>query len=174
MKRGSNLLGDSEVTRFLRESYRPGENFGSAFARLFSRLFADWGVILLDASDPEFHQIAAPIYQAAIERAAELDNALLARGKELEAAGYHQQVKVTPSSTLLFMLRDGARIPVQRRSNGGAEPDLSGGGREDSPRRDAAPDQIGTTTVQRQRFCCGPWCRIIRRPLCPTSAGPRK
>jgi bacillithiol synthase len=114
----AGLLGDSEVTNFLRKAYRPGENFGSAFARLFSRLFAEWGVILLDASDPDFHRIAAPIYGAAIERAAELDDALLARGRELEAAGYHQQVKVTPSSTLLFTLRDGARIPIQRRANG--------------------------------------------------------
>ena len=112
----AGLLGDSEITKFLREAYRPGENFGSAFARLFSRLFADWGVVLLDASDPELHRIAAPIYSAAIERAAELDDALLARGRELEAAGYHQQVKVTASSTLLFTLRDGARVPVHRRS----------------------------------------------------------
>lgn len=114
------LLGESEATKFLREAYRPGQNFGSAFALLFSRLFADWGVILLDSSDPEFHRIAAPIYSAAIERAAELDDALLARGRELEAAGYHQQVKVTPSSTLLFTLRDGARVPVHRRANGNA------------------------------------------------------
>ena len=114
----SGLLGDSEVTKFLREAYRPGENFGSAFARLFSRMFAERGVILLDASDPEFHRMAAPIYSAAIERAAELDDALLTRGRELEAAGYHQQVKVTPSSTLLFTLRDGARVPIHRRPNG--------------------------------------------------------
>ena len=115
------LLGDSDVTTFLRDSYRPGENFGSAFARLFSRLFAQWGVILLDASDPELHRIAAPIYSAAIERAAELDDALLARGRELEAAGYHQQVKVTSSSTLLFTLRQGSRVPVHRRAGSGAE-----------------------------------------------------
>lgn len=111
------VLGNSEATKFLRESYRPGENFGSAFARLFLRLFAEWGVILLDASDPEFHRIAAPIYSAAIERAAELDEGLLARGRELEAAGYHQQVKVTPSSTLLFTLRDGTRVPIHRQSS---------------------------------------------------------
>ena len=104
------------MTALLRETYRPGENFGSAFARLFSRLFAEWGVILLDGADPELHRIAAPIYKAAIERAAELDDALLSRGRELEAAGYHQQVKVTPSSTLLFTLHDGARLPMQRRA----------------------------------------------------------
>jgi bacillithiol biosynthesis cysteine-adding enzyme BshC len=111
-------LGDSEVTSFLKESYRSGENFGSAYARLFSRLFADWGVVLLDAADPELQQIAQPIYAQAVQRAAELDDSLLARGKELEAAGYHQQVKVTPSSTLLFMLRNGSRTPVHRRAGG--------------------------------------------------------
>ncbi len=116
----ATALGDSEVTKYLRKAYRPGENFGSAFARLFSRMFADSGVILLDAADPELQRIAAPIYTAAVERATELDEALLARGKELEAAGYHQQVKVTPSSTLLFTVRDGSRIAVQRRAKTGS------------------------------------------------------
>jgi len=113
----SGSLGEAELGA-LRDSYRPGENFGSAFARLFARWFADWGVILLDASDAEFHRISQPIYQAAIERAGELDNALLVRGKELETAGYHQQVKVTPSSALLFTLQDGGRVPIHRRVNG--------------------------------------------------------
>jgi bacillithiol synthase len=114
----TGLLGPGEISDFLREEYRLGETFGNAFARLLARLFADWGVILLDAADPEFHRIAEPVYRAAIERAADLDQALLSRGKELEAAGYHQQVKVTPSSTLLFIVRNGARVPVHRRVNG--------------------------------------------------------
>jgi bacillithiol synthase len=112
------LLGESEVTDFLGQAYRPGETFGTAFARLFAKLFAEWGVILLDASDAELHRLAKPLYQGAIERAAELDDALLTRGRELEGAGYHQQVKVTPSSTLLFALHNGGRVSVHRRANG--------------------------------------------------------
>src|SRR6266478_2216093 len=112
------LLGTTQATDFLRESYRPGETLGSAFARLFSRLFDEFGVILIDPSDPEIHAAAEPVYRAAIERAAELDEALLARGKALDDMGYHQQAKVTPSSTLLFTLRDGARVPIHRRTNG--------------------------------------------------------
>jgi len=113
----ADLLGSSEIAGTLRECYRPGENYGSAFARLFARLFADWGVILLDASDPEIHHISQPVYRAAVERSAELDEALLKRGRALEAAGYHQQVKVTPSSALLFALQNGARISVHRRES---------------------------------------------------------
>ena len=114
----TGLIVPGEVSDFLREAYRSGETFGNAFARLLARLFADWGVILMDAADPEFHRIAEPVYRAAIERAADLDEALLSRGKALESAGYHQQVKVTPSSTLLFTVQNGARIPVHRRVSG--------------------------------------------------------
>ncbi|MGB8013984.1 MAG: bacillithiol biosynthesis cysteine-adding enzyme BshC [Terriglobales bacterium] len=119
VERAAALLGDSEVATWLREAYRPGETLGSAFALLFARLFADWGVILLDPADKEFHDVAKPLFRAAIERASELDEALLARGKAIEAAGYHQQVKVTSATTLLFDVKDGARTVVRRKNNGG-------------------------------------------------------
>ncbi len=109
------LLGDCEAVQFLREAYRPGESMGTAFARFYSRIFADSGVILLDASDAELGALAAPIYCDAVERAGELAAAVLARGEALEAAGYHQQVKVTESSVLLFTLQQGARTPIHRR-----------------------------------------------------------
>lgn len=120
IEEAAGLLGDSEASQFLRESYRPGETLGSAFARFYARLFSQWGVILLDASDAELHRIAAPIYRAAVERASEIDDALLLRGRALESSDYHQQVKVTASSVLLFTLQNGARSPIQRRTNGSA------------------------------------------------------
>ena len=118
MREASELLGDSEVTAFLRDSYKPGKTLGTAFAELYAKLFAQWGVVLLDPCQPDLQSIAQPIYRAAIERAEELDSDLLARGKDLEAAGYHQQVKVTAASTLLFTMKDGARVAIHRRTNG--------------------------------------------------------
>ncbi len=118
VERAAGLLGDSEVTTWLRQAYSPGESLGSAFALLFARLFAEWGVILLDPADKDFHDVAKPLFRAAIERAPELDEALLARGKALEAAGYHQQVRVTSATTLLFEVKNGARTVVRRRNNG--------------------------------------------------------
>jgi bacillithiol biosynthesis cysteine-adding enzyme BshC len=117
VEQAASLLGDTEASQILRDSYRPGETMGTAFARFYTRVFADWGVILLDASDPELHRVAEPLYRAAIERAGELDAALLARGQALEAAGYHQQVKVTSSSVLLFAIQQGARTSIHRREN---------------------------------------------------------
>ena len=115
VEEAASLLGDSEISQFLRESYRPGETLGTAFARLYARLFNQWGVILLDASDAEMHRVAAPIYRAVVERSEDLDAALLARGQAIEKAGYYQQVKVTPSSVLLFATHEGARTAIRRR-----------------------------------------------------------
>ena len=124
VEEAASLLGDCEASQFLRESYRPGQTLGTAFARFCARLFSPWGVILLDASDAELHRVAEPIYRAAVERAAELDAALLARGKALENAGYHQQVKVTASSVLLFAMREGARTAIHRREGSNKTPEF--------------------------------------------------
>jgi bacillithiol synthase len=113
-----SLLGETEATQFIRDCYRVGESLGTAFARLYAKIFAEWGVIVLDPSDPELSRIAQPIYRAAVERSGELATALLERGKDLEQAGYHQQVKVTESSVLLFTTRNGARTPISSRTVG--------------------------------------------------------
>lgn len=117
--RAQELLGDPEIAHLLGETYQPGETFGTAFARLFVRLFADFGVILLDGSDPELDQIAAPLYKAAIEHASKLTRELLKRDAQLQAAGYHPQVHITDSSTLLFAMRDGARVTIHAGAGGG-------------------------------------------------------
>ena len=117
IEKAAETLVDEETRALVRECYRAGETFAGAFARLFSRLFAEYGLILLDPSDPGFHVLAKPILRAAVEQAAELNAALLERGKELESAVYHTQVKVTATSTVLFALQEGARTPVHR-SNG--------------------------------------------------------
>ena len=149
------LLGESDITTLLKDCYREGETLGEAFARLLTQLLAQWGVILLDASDPALHEIARPIYRAAIERAAELDAALLERGKALEDAGYHQQVKVTNSSTLLFALSDGARVAVHRQGeSAGAGPEFVIGEKKISPaellrRIDSAPHLFSPNVLLR-------------------------
>ena len=45
---------------------------GTAFARFYASFSRHWGVILLDASDPELHRVAAPIYRQAVEQSSEI------------------------------------------------------------------------------------------------------
>jgi len=110
----AELLGESLAADYLRESYAEGETFSNAYAKLYTRIFGEHGLILLDPADPELHRIAAPLFADAIQRTAEIDDALLARNRELQAEKYHEQVKVTAESTPLFALVDGARVPIHR------------------------------------------------------------
>ena len=110
----AKLLGESLAADYLRESYVEGETFSNAFAKLYTRIFAEHGLILLDPADPELHRIATPLFVDALRRSAELDQAVLERNRELRDADYHEQVKVTGESTPLFALVDGARVPVHR------------------------------------------------------------
>lgn len=106
-RQGSELLGQMLV-----ESYRAEESYASAFAKLFARLFAEQGLILLDPLDAGLHKVAAPIYQHALDQRDALNEKLLERGKELEKAGFAAQVKVTSKSALMFYLGDGMRQVV--------------------------------------------------------------
>ncbi len=110
----AELLGESLAADYLRQSYAEGETFSNAYAKLFTRIFGDHGLIFLDPADSELHRIAAPLFADAVSRAAELGDAILARNRELQAGGYHEQVKVTGESTPLFALVDGARVPIHR------------------------------------------------------------
>jgi len=110
----ADLLGASLAADYLRDSYSEGETFSNAYAKLYARMFGEHGLILLDPADAELHAIAVPLFTDAIGRAAELDDAMLARNRELQAGNYHEQVKVTGESTPLFTLVDGARAAVHR------------------------------------------------------------
>jgi bacillithiol synthase len=105
-----------EMRTALAGSYAPSETYGSAFGKLLARLFAGKGLILLDPISQELHRLAEPLYRAALERHSELNQALLARGRDLERAGYHIQVKVVEESTALFLNLDGKRLPVRARN----------------------------------------------------------
>jgi bacillithiol synthase len=104
---GSELLG-----RFVKESYSPTETYGSAFGKLFARLFAEHGLILLDPLDARLHRVAAPLYRHSMEERDKLNEKLLQRARELDSAGYEAQVRVTARSTLLFRMCGAVRQAV--------------------------------------------------------------
>ena len=106
-RQGSVLLA-----QFLKESYNPRETYGSAFGKLFAKIFAQQGLVLLEPLDPQLHRIASPLYRQAIEDRDALNEKLLQRGKQLDAAGFSAQVKVTAKSSLLFYMGEGPRNTV--------------------------------------------------------------
>ncbi|MGH9795836.1 MAG: bacillithiol biosynthesis cysteine-adding enzyme BshC, partial [Candidatus Acidiferrales bacterium] len=114
------LQGESYewVEGALRASYAPSETLSSAFGKMMSRLLAGRGLIMLDPLDARVQRLAAPVYARALEERAALASELMARGKELDKAGFHAQVKVTARSTLLFCELDGRRVALRQKGEG--------------------------------------------------------
>jgi len=96
----------------LRATYAPGTTWVEAFGAFLARLLSRWGVILLNPLDSSIHQLSAQVYKQALERAPELRGKLLERSRALTGSGYHAQVKVAEDSTLVFVTRQGSRLPV--------------------------------------------------------------
>jgi bacillithiol synthase len=119
LDRAAELIGGTPEFDLLTASYTPGATFTSAFARLLSGIFADHGLVVIDASSRAFHALGAPVLRHAIEHAAGLEAALHERDRLLAERGYHSQVLVAPGSSLLFLLDadTGARMPLRRRGD---------------------------------------------------------
>jgi bacillithiol biosynthesis cysteine-adding enzyme BshC len=116
----SELLAYAPICDLLRECYGLTQpemaeppTYGSAFARLMTRLFAAHGLIVMDAAGRDFHTLGASALRHAIEHAEELEAALLTRATELEAAGYHAQVLVKPGASLLFLVTETNGAPIR-------------------------------------------------------------
>jgi bacillithiol synthase len=105
-----------EILRALCESYTPDETYGSAFGKLLAKLLAGRGVIFIDPMDSRLHRLAAPVLSKALAETEVLSEALLERSKELDARGFHAQVKITRETVLLFCNVEGRRQPIHRRN----------------------------------------------------------
>ena len=157
-------LGENAVTDLIASLYIPTATFASAFAALLARIFSQHGLIVIDASSQPFHSLAHSTLLAAIQKANELHAALLERAHALEQAGYHAQVMVGESSSLLFLVEKttGVRTALKK-----VAPDLWSAGpahyttAELIDILDASPERLSPNALLRP---------VLQDTLLPTSA----
>jgi bacillithiol biosynthesis cysteine-adding enzyme BshC len=117
LDRAAELIGGTPEFDLLSACYTPDATYASSFARFLAATFADYGLIVIDASTRAFHALGAPVLRHAIEHADALEAALHDRDKLLAERGYHSQVLVAPGSSLLFLIDEaGARLPLRRKN----------------------------------------------------------
>ena len=120
LARAEELLGFAPICEVLRAAYTDAPGYtatmASGFGRLLSQVFAAQGLIVMDASSRAFHALGVDVLRAGIERAEELETALVERSAELERAGYHAQVKVAFDMSLLFLLAPTESGVMERRA----------------------------------------------------------
>jgi bacillithiol biosynthesis cysteine-adding enzyme BshC len=159
LERASELLEFAPVSEWLRECYGPGggrrPSLALAFGRLMAKIFAEQGLVVMDAASREFHALGASTLRYAIEHAAELQSALIARDKELVARGYHAQVLVADGGSMLFLLDEATGERVALRRNGDGQ--WKAGGRSYSTAEliailDTAPERLSPNALLRPVF----------------------
>jgi bacillithiol biosynthesis cysteine-adding enzyme BshC len=173
LERASELLEFAPVSEWLRECYlsrsdgaRP--TLALAFARLMARIFAEQGLVVMDASSRGFHALGARALRCAIEHADELQKALIARSEELVRAGYHAQVLVPEGGSMLFLLDEatGERVALRRNGSGNGDTQWKAGGRVYS-----AADLIAILETAPERLSPNALLRpVFQDALLPTAA----
>ena len=150
-----------DVAKWITESYRPEETFGTSFAKLMTRIFAGRGLIFLDPLSPELHRLSAPTMLRALKEHGTLAKELVERSTALENAGFHAQVKVTESSTLVFRIVDGRRVPVRAKNGGYIAGNIQESFADTWKALESSPEQFSANALLRP---------VIQDTLLPTIA----
>ncbi|HXB63104.1 MAG TPA: bacillithiol biosynthesis BshC, partial [Acidobacteriaceae bacterium] len=106
----ADLLAHAPIVDALREAYTPGATLAGAFAQFIAGVFAEQGLIVIDASSRDFHALGAATLKKAITDVAPLHTALRKRCVELEQSGYHAQVLVGENASTLFLLDEATGV----------------------------------------------------------------
>jgi len=135
----------------LSECYRPGATLSGAFACFLSSLIPE--LVVFDPSDPALKALMLPVMERELRENSPTSRLADQRGKELLAAGYHQQVPVRPGFLNLFLYAEGQRRALASQN---AHIEVRGTGR-----RLALEEALGRLQAQAADWSPG----VLLRPL---------
>jgi len=100
-------LGRDETLALAAECYRPDATLSEAFAAFVSRLLPE--LVVLDPADATLKRLMGPVLARELREGSPTSRLALDAGRDLLAAGYHQQVPVRPGFLNLFAVVEGER-----------------------------------------------------------------
>ena len=115
LKHAAGSAVDQTPIELLERFYTSDTSVGEAYVSFLRELFAPLGIAVIDASHPATRAAANPVVIKALDRAAQIADAVTARNHEIEAAGFTPQVQDVPGLSLVFSASSGSRkrIPIK-------------------------------------------------------------
>ena len=108
-----------QLKAILKESYKAGESYSTAFAKFLTKIFASYGLIIFSPLDARLKKLSSPIFAEAVEKSDEIREKLLARSEDLSQAGYGAQVLVEEDFFPFFWIdEDGRRRALKKKTDG--------------------------------------------------------
>ena len=106
-----------ELYDLVERSYTIEDNFVTSFGKFMSALTRESGVVFFSPGDEEAKKLAAPLFEAILDKQDELHDTLTGTNDAIEKAGYHIQVEKKDNSSHLFYNLEG-RKPIMREDGG--------------------------------------------------------
>lgn len=103
--------------RQIKEIHHYSSNLSDAFARMISALFANTGLVLMDAADPELRKLEKPVFERLIRENDSPRTAYLHGASLVERAGYAMPAEVAEDGANLFYLHEGTRLLLTLKDN---------------------------------------------------------
>lgn len=113
------LTFDSEfkknVLEELRGCYTSGNTISYAFGKWLAKVFANYGLVLIDPYDVRLKRLGSCIFKKEVEAHLQTRKILNKTNQELKNAGYHNQVECTSQNLNLFLIKGGRRVILKKK-----------------------------------------------------------
>ncbi|UCF65325.1 MAG: bacillithiol biosynthesis cysteine-adding enzyme BshC [bacterium] len=86
----------------LKNIYAPGKNLADAFADWIHSILKNYGVIIINPTEPEVAKLSHPLLTKALKGWRQLNKLFEDQNRKLTMRGYHTQISLDPQQTLLF------------------------------------------------------------------------
>ncbi|CAM3575821.1 bacillithiol biosynthesis cysteine-adding enzyme BshC [Marinicrinis lubricantis] len=103
----------SQLVGKLREIHQQSGTLSDAFARTMAWLFAEHGLVLMDAADPNIRALERPMFRELLEQHEALNEMIVKQGEALVRDGFPLQAEPAEHQVNLFMRSGGRRKLLQ-------------------------------------------------------------
>lgn len=96
---------------------RDSETFTDFFASLMNRLFAKYGLLMIDSAYEPFRKFESEYFERLIEHNEEIASVVVEQEQVLQQAGYGKPIEASIHNANLFYVRDGERFLLERKDD---------------------------------------------------------
>ena len=96
---------------------RDSETFTDFFASLMNRLFAKYGLLMIDSAYEPFRKFESEYFERLIEHNEEIASVVVEQEQALQQAGYGKPIEASIHNANLFYVRDGERFLLERKDD---------------------------------------------------------
>ena len=104
-----------ELLNEVLEVSRNSKTFTDFFTSLMNRLFAKYGLLMIDAAYEPFRKFESEYFERLIEHNEEISRVVVEQEQALQQAGYGKPIEASIHNANLFYVRDGERFLLERK-----------------------------------------------------------